>query len=1299
MTCRSAAKFLLTRVAPLCLLLCVSLAGEVASAQTPAVSGVTIGNPASGDTFELSEVIVVRVTFDQNTRITGSPRLALRIGSQTRQAPWSEFSGGVGSSWIEFVYTVVAADSDADGISVSANAIDLNGGTIKIAGGATDAMLNLGSHAITNSNGHKVDGSRETAPVVGDVFFEYVTPATPDTFILGDLVYVIVDFDRAVSATGSPRLALRIGQQIRQASFVYAFGTEVRFEYFVQSSDRDLDGIGVSADALTLNGGTIKVTGGTADAALDLGSHAIADFANHKVDGGREVAPQIATASFVGRPVAGDTYELGETIAVEVEFDRPVAVAGTPQLALMIGATTRQVSFARSANVPATTVAFWYTVQSADSDPNGVGFGANALTLNGGTIKVAGGSTDAALDLGSHAIMDSGDHKVDGSRESAPTVRSVSVRRYEIWPGGTPRPPVGDTFEFGENILVLMRFDRAVRVTGTPQVALTIDAQTRQASFYSHAGGVWMWFRYVVQSNDIDTDGISVGANALTLNGGTIMRAVGTTSAVLNLGSHAITNSGGHKVDGSRETAAVRSIFYNRPASGDTFELGETITVRATFGRVMAVTGNPQFALKIGTQTRQASFQPPGNDAFFYPGTGVDWYLGTSVAFGYEVQAGDLDPDGLSVEAGALRLNGGTIRIRGGTTDATLTLPGYAVFSNSAGRKVDGSSGAGGPMGVRVESTGAALQVSWQAVSGASSYKVQWRVVGGAWSSSRQAETTETQHDIAGLTAGGYEVRVVAVVDGEDGEPSAPVQGEVVEIGNQGPRVVDELPDLEIDVGETVAVNAAAVFQDADRDSLRYSASSDADLLSVRVADGVVRVRGVRPGEATVSVTAEDPAGLKATTTFQVAVGALLSLKGERMAAAPEGGSMVVALELSRPLAAPISARWHLAADDDASTADADMADYGEPTGEVSIPAGRTSATIEIAIIDDADIEPAREHFVVQLEQPEGENVGLAHNARAEAVIQEGVCDRTPAIRDELTRGWRACHWPKPPALATVRSLDLSGQNIHALRSNDLLGLHGLRRLDLSNNALATLPAGLFAGMEGLREVSVEGNPGAPFALTVELARLDAEPWAPGPAQLLARTALAAPFALAATLSASPTEAATDDLPATVNIEAGATTGEPFWVASNDGTPLALRADAAPLPTTRCGDHPCFRGFRTAPGPALTLFRQPPRALPSPALEPLQGGDELRLPLASLVEAEDPLDELRWEATSSDEALATVSVSDGSLVVTPELASTGTVEVTLVVTDTVGFSTTLRLEVRVEFHWPRSPTRGWRSTL
>lgn len=199
------------------------------------------------------------------------------------------------------------------------------------------------------------------------------------------------------------------------------------------------------------------------------------------------------------------------------------------------------------------------------------------------------------------------------------------------------------------------------------------------------------------------------------------------------------------------------------------------------------------------------------------------------------------------------------------------------------------------------------------------------------------------------------------------------------------------------------------------------------------VADGTVHVRGVRPGEATVLVTAEDTGRLTATATFQVVVGVRLSVRAV-YAAAPEGGTVVFAVEVSEPLAAPTAVRWRLVADEDAATADADDADYREAAGEVSIPAGAMAATLEIGIVDDADIEPARESFIVQLEQPENENVGLVRNARAEARIQEGVCDRTPAVRAELARRWRNCQWPKPRDLAAVASLELHGRNIAALR-------------------------------------------------------------------------------------------------------------------------------------------------------------------------------------------------------------------------------------------------------------------------
>ena len=69
---------------------------------------------------------------------------------------------------------------------------------------------------------------------------------------------------------------------------------------------------------------------------------------------------------------------------------------------------------------------------------------------------------------------------------------------------------------------VTVTFNKAVDVTGTPQLALGVGSQTRQAGYASGTGTTVLVFRYVVAQADADGDGISIGASALALNGGTI---------------------------------------------------------------------------------------------------------------------------------------------------------------------------------------------------------------------------------------------------------------------------------------------------------------------------------------------------------------------------------------------------------------------------------------------------------------------------------------------------------------------------------------------------------------------------------------------------------------------------------------------------------------------------------------------------------------------------------------------------------------------------------------------------------
>ena len=128
------------------------------------------------------------------------------------------------------------------------------------------------------------------------------------------------------------------------------------------------------------------------------------------------------------------------------------------------------------------------------------------------------------------------------AQSAAPAVSSITFH---------DSPARGGTYELGERVQVEVRFDSAVKATGSPQVALTIGTQTRFAT-YASWGGLSLYFDYTVQEGDRDEDGISIAANELILNGGTIKAAAGTTDADLTHG--AVAAAPGRKVDGNRVT-------------------------------------------------------------------------------------------------------------------------------------------------------------------------------------------------------------------------------------------------------------------------------------------------------------------------------------------------------------------------------------------------------------------------------------------------------------------------------------------------------------------------------------------------------------------------------------------------------------------------------------------------------------------------------------------------------------------------------------------------------------------------
>ena len=106
--------------------------------------------------YAVGETIGVQITFSEEVAVSGSPRLALEIGENTRHALWDE-EASVGAS-VAFRYGVTLEDRDDDGISIGADALFLDDGEIRNRNGV-EADLNIGPSAIPDDGGHLVLGA------------------------------------------------------------------------------------------------------------------------------------------------------------------------------------------------------------------------------------------------------------------------------------------------------------------------------------------------------------------------------------------------------------------------------------------------------------------------------------------------------------------------------------------------------------------------------------------------------------------------------------------------------------------------------------------------------------------------------------------------------------------------------------------------------------------------------------------------------------------------------------------------------------------------------------------------------------------------------------------------------------------------------------------------------------------------------------------------------------------------------------------------------------------------------------
>jgi hypothetical protein len=577
---------------------------KVTDSTPPTLQSIT----ATAKTYRYNDKIDFSVVWSEDVTVTGTPTLTLNVGGQTRSAGYN--AGSSTARNLVFTYTVGLGDQDTDGIAVSA--LSVGGAAIKdndenLADGTLPASLDFSAV--------RVDAHPYRTSIAATTMYAH----------LGQTFQLLIPYDHNVTVTGSPKLNITIGGKTRSAIYnrEASNSNTLYFDYTVQAGDQT-DDHGVGLTTLDLNGATIADAGGFS-VPETIGDAILSEFL--WVDG---VAPHINNIR-----LSNGIFRAGQTITITLTWNEEVYWTDhdTPGLILQVGGVQRSAGFTEI-NVSRTATTFTYTVQSGDTDANGLEVTAVTVS-NGGHLQDSMGNQMEDPFPGAEI---SGEARVDTTK---PAVVSILG-------------PQGGTYPIGQDLAFDVKWDEALTLTdGTsgPCLTVTVGSQSRCARYDSQPADDTLTFVYPVAAGDADSDGVVI--SGLSLGDGNIQDAAGN-STQLSVSSPADLQS--VKVDGVAPQISGVSV----PANG-TYGVGQVLTFGVSWDEAVSL-GNgttPGLTVGIGSYLVSAAYVPAHSTS-------------TRMEFAYTIRTDDIDSDGITI-SGLTLSSGGTLRDAAGNT-ASLTL-------------------------------------------------------------------------------------------------------------------------------------------------------------------------------------------------------------------------------------------------------------------------------------------------------------------------------------------------------------------------------------------------------------------------------------------------------------------------------------------------------------------------------------------------------------------------------------------------------------------------------------------------
>ena len=378
---------------------------------------------------------------------------------------------------------------------------------------------------------HVIRRADTTPPAVSDIEISS-NPGSDRTYVPGDEIRVTVTFSELVLVTGTPQLMLEVGNEDRTAAYRMITGPALVFAYTVDEDD-DSPGVSLKAGSIDLNGGMIIDRAGNF-AVLVHG--AVDPQSGHKVDG---VRPELAGG--VGAVVDGTTL----TLTYNEQLDSG-SVAEPGDFTVDGGDQARTVTQVVVSG-KAVKLTMDVGAEHAESEIR------VSYTPGVNPIRDLPGNEAEALS------------RVPVSNETpdttAPGVISLAI---------SSNPGFDQAYAVEDVIEVTVTFSETVEVTGTPQLRLRVGSSNRTAAYLRGTDTEELVFGYEVADGHEDTDGVSIEAGQITLNGGTIEDEADNPA---ELAHEAVAAQAGHKVDG------VRPVFVSAAVDGSSLTLtyGETL--------------------------------------------------------------------------------------------------------------------------------------------------------------------------------------------------------------------------------------------------------------------------------------------------------------------------------------------------------------------------------------------------------------------------------------------------------------------------------------------------------------------------------------------------------------------------------------------------------------------------------------------------------------------------------------------------------------------------------------------------